>query len=262
MTFIETPPHLILQPTRLSPLQELPPVESVDDYASTDDLLRDARDYTAVLDFNVNIPAEHANAEQRGRRPEIESIFEHVCDATRKGLLIPPGESSPGGASSVELCPGEHYRRHRRHLLRRTQCQRAIRQRQHPLRRPLRYHHKQLRIAPHARRHGANLRLRERARQVYADKHSVALPAWRTFQAKYTAQRSLARSLHQRRDAGHCSPPRECVALRRVRLRLHRLRRKPFRGGNKLKVPNTFKEAMRLPKRHDGRRRQTKRSPS
>ena len=106
MTFIETPPHLILQPTRLSPLQELPPVESVDDYASTDDLLRDARDYTAVLDFNVNIPAEHANADSVDGGPEIESIFEHVCDATRKGLLIPPGESSPGGASSVETLSG------------------------------------------------------------------------------------------------------------------------------------------------------------
>ena len=44
VTFIETPPHLIPQPTRLSPLRELPPAELVDDYASTDNLLRDARD--------------------------------------------------------------------------------------------------------------------------------------------------------------------------------------------------------------------------
>ena len=60
VTFIETPPHLTPQPTRLSPLRELPPAELVDVYTSTDDLLRDAQDYTAVLDFNVNIPAEHA----------------------------------------------------------------------------------------------------------------------------------------------------------------------------------------------------------
>ena len=42
VTFIETPPHLIPQPTRLSSLRELPPAELVDDYASTDDMLRDA----------------------------------------------------------------------------------------------------------------------------------------------------------------------------------------------------------------------------
>ena len=44
VTFIETPPHLIPQPTRLSPLRELSPAELVVDYASTDNLLRDARD--------------------------------------------------------------------------------------------------------------------------------------------------------------------------------------------------------------------------
>ena len=63
VTFIETPSYPIPQPTRAFPLRELPPTELVDDYASTDDLLRVARDYTAVLDFNVNIPADHANAD-------------------------------------------------------------------------------------------------------------------------------------------------------------------------------------------------------
>ena len=43
VTFIETPLYLIPQPTRLSPLRELPAAELVDDYASTDDLLQDAR---------------------------------------------------------------------------------------------------------------------------------------------------------------------------------------------------------------------------
>ena len=42
--FIETPPHFIPQPTRLSPLREGSPAELVADYASTDDLLRDAPD--------------------------------------------------------------------------------------------------------------------------------------------------------------------------------------------------------------------------
>ena len=106
MTFIETPPHLIPQPARLSPLRELPPAELVDDYASTDDLLRDARDHTAVLDTNVNIPSEHANADSVDGGPGIEPILEQIPDVTRKALLIPPGESSPGGASSVETLPG------------------------------------------------------------------------------------------------------------------------------------------------------------
>ena len=105
-TFIETPPDLIPQPTRLTPLRELPPAELVDDYASTDDLLRDARDYSAVLDFNVNIPAEHANADSVNGGFGMEPILEKIRDVTRKGLLIPPGESSSGGVSSVETLPG------------------------------------------------------------------------------------------------------------------------------------------------------------
>ena len=106
VTFIETPPHLSPQPTQLSPLRELPPAELVDDYASTDDLLRDARDYTAVLDFNVNIPGEHANAESVDGGPGMEPILEQIRDVTRKDLLIPPGEFSSGGVSSVEMLPG------------------------------------------------------------------------------------------------------------------------------------------------------------
>ena len=99
VTFIETPPHRIPQPTRL-------PADLVDDYASTDDLLRDARDYTAVLDFNVNIPAEHANADSVDGGSGMEPILEQIRDVTRKDLLIPPGKSSSGKASSVETLPG------------------------------------------------------------------------------------------------------------------------------------------------------------
>ena len=106
MTFIETPSHLIPQPTRLSPLWELPPAQLVDDYASTDDLLRDVRDYTAVLDLNVNIPAEHANTDSVDGGPGMDPILEHIRDVTRKDLLITPGESSSRGASSVEILPG------------------------------------------------------------------------------------------------------------------------------------------------------------
>ena len=106
MTFIETPPHIISQSTRLFPLRELPPAELVHDYTSTDDLLRDARYYTAVLDFNVNIPAEHTNADSVDGDPRMEPILEQIHDIRRKDLLIPPGESSSGGASSVETLSG------------------------------------------------------------------------------------------------------------------------------------------------------------
>ena len=140
VTFIEIPPNLILQPTQLSPLWELPPAKLVNDYASTDDLLRDARDYTAALDFNVNIPGEHANADSVDGDPEMEPTLEQIRDVTKNDLLIPPGESSSGGASSVETLPGGTLRRHRRLLLHRTRCRRVIRQRQRPLRRPLRHH--------------------------------------------------------------------------------------------------------------------------
>ena len=66
--FIETPPHLIPQPTRqLSPLREFPEVE-LDNYASRTDLLRDAQGYTAVLDFNIHILAGRAKRQEHGRR--------------------------------------------------------------------------------------------------------------------------------------------------------------------------------------------------
>ena len=78
----------------------------MDDYASTNDLLRDARDYTAVLDFNVIIPAEHANADSVDSGPGMDPILEQIRDVTRRDLLMPPGESSSGGASPVETLPG------------------------------------------------------------------------------------------------------------------------------------------------------------
>ena len=59
ITFIETPPHLAPQSTWLSPLRELPSGELDSDYALRGNLLRDARDYPAVLDINVSVTAEH-----------------------------------------------------------------------------------------------------------------------------------------------------------------------------------------------------------
>ena len=65
---IKRPPHLLPPPSNLSPLQDLIPPswdlgdDTLDnDYISYDDLLRDIRDYTGVLDFTTNIPANHEN---------------------------------------------------------------------------------------------------------------------------------------------------------------------------------------------------------
>ena len=38
--------------------------------------------------------------------PEKELTLKLICDVTRKDLVIPPGESLPGGASSAETFPG------------------------------------------------------------------------------------------------------------------------------------------------------------
>ena len=58
-----------------------------------------------VLDFNVNIPAEDANADSVESGPGIESVLEQIRDVTRKDLLILPGKSLSGGALSVETLP-------------------------------------------------------------------------------------------------------------------------------------------------------------
>ena len=77
--FIETPPHLLLPPSKLSPLQDLvPPSWDLDDdtldndYISYDDLLRDVRDYTGVLDFIANIPANHESASGMPADPQVQ----------------------------------------------------------------------------------------------------------------------------------------------------------------------------------------------
>ena len=49
---------------------------------------------STVLDFNVNIPAEHANADSVDGNPGMEPILKQIRNVTRKDLLIPLGESS------------------------------------------------------------------------------------------------------------------------------------------------------------------------
>ena len=205
--FIETPPHLIPRPTRISPLRELPPAELIDDYASTDDLLRDARDYTAVLDVNVNIPAEHANTDSVDGGPGIEPTLEQIRDVTRKDLLISPGESSSGGASSVENLPGETLPATSSPFFcagpdagGRSGSASAL----------------SGTIRSSCASHCTSGATQRTCAYASARGKCTAAPIntqWHrqpggNFRATYTAQLALARSLHQRREAGHCSPPR------------------------------------------------------
>ena len=220
MTFIEIPPHLTPQPTRLTPLRELPPAKLVDDYASTDDLLRDTRDYIAALDFNVNIPAEHANADSVDGDPRMEPILEQVRYVTRKDLLIPPDECSSGGASSVETLPGgtlpETPSPSFAPDLMPAGDQAAPAPSPAPSTVPSEAAARRTaRPTPHSEPACASARGKCTAAPTNMQWHRQ--PGG-IFRATYTAQLALARSLLQLRDAGHCSTPRECAALRRVLL--------------------------------------------
>ena len=96
VTFIETPPHLLPQPSKLSPVQNLvPPSWDLDDdtlandYISYDDLLRDVRDYTSVMDFTANIPAKHKNASGVSADPRVKELVNQIRDLARRDLLTP-----------------------------------------------------------------------------------------------------------------------------------------------------------------------------
>ena len=89
VTFIETPPQLLPPPSKLSPVQDLvPPSWDLDDdtldndYISYDDLLRDVRDGTDVLDFTANIPANHENASGVSAVPQVQELVDQIHDLT------------------------------------------------------------------------------------------------------------------------------------------------------------------------------------
>ena len=58
------------------------------DYALQDDPIRNAWDYSVVLDLNVNIPDKNADVESVDGGPEIEQRIRQIRDVTRKALLI------------------------------------------------------------------------------------------------------------------------------------------------------------------------------
>ena len=113
MTFIDTPPHLLLPPSKLSPLKDLLPLswdpddDTLDnntldnDYISYDNVLQDARDYTGVFDFTTNILANHDNASGVSADPQVQGLVDHIRDLTRKDLPT-SAAPLPGAVSPVE----------------------------------------------------------------------------------------------------------------------------------------------------------------
>ena len=106
VTFIETPLHLLLLPSKLSSLQALvSPWCDLDDntldndFMSYDNFMRDVRDYTGVLDFTANIPAKHENISGVSADLQVQELVGHIRDITRRDLLTPavpsPRATSP-----------------------------------------------------------------------------------------------------------------------------------------------------------------------
>ena len=93
--FIETPPHLIPQPSQPSPLHRLQSSslkfteDTLDDnYVSNEEMLQDVRDYTAALDFNIGILAD---------RDDLHS------ESSRGG--VSPGNGLSGGDTPEAIIP-------------------------------------------------------------------------------------------------------------------------------------------------------------
>ena len=96
VALIETPPHLLPPPSKLSPLQDLvPPSWDIDegsldnDYISYADLLRDVRNYTDILDFTANAPANHENASGVSADPHVQELVDQIRGLTKRDLLTP-----------------------------------------------------------------------------------------------------------------------------------------------------------------------------
>ena len=99
-------------PSKLIPLQDLvPPSWDLDndaldnDYISYNDLLRDARDYTGVLDFTANIPVNDKNASGVSADPQMQGLVDQICDVTRRDLFT-PAAPLPEAASPAKTLPG------------------------------------------------------------------------------------------------------------------------------------------------------------
>ena len=124
VAFIETPPHLLHPPLKLSPLQDLVlPLWDLDDdsldndYTSYDDLLRDVGDCTGVLNFTANIPVSHDASVVllirtcKGLSTESVISLGETCSCPLNLRLKPHHHRSLCTEQQEGLRYGEHYRR-------------------------------------------------------------------------------------------------------------------------------------------------------
>ena len=107
-----TPQYLLPLSSKLSPLQDLvSPSWDLDDdtldndFISSDDLLRGVGDYTDVLDFTANTPANHEKVSGSSAVPQVQEVVDQIRDLTRINLLTPVA-SLRGAASPAEPLPG------------------------------------------------------------------------------------------------------------------------------------------------------------
>ena len=107
VVFIETPPHLIPQPSQPSSLHRLQSSslkfteDTLDDnYVSNEEMLQDVRDYTAALDFNIDILADRDDLHGESSRGGV-STGNGLSGGDTSEAIIP--SSSP--ASSLAPAP-------------------------------------------------------------------------------------------------------------------------------------------------------------
>ena len=105
VTFIETSPHLLPSPSQLSSLRDLvPPSWDLNDDTlendsiSYDDILRDARGYTGVLNFTSIIPANHENVSDVSADPQVQGLVDQIRDQPHRSSK----EAFIGGSITTE----------------------------------------------------------------------------------------------------------------------------------------------------------------
>ena len=120
VVFIETPPHLIPQPSQPPPLHRFQSSslkfteDTLDDnYVSNEEMLQDVHDYTAALDFNIDILADRDDLHGESSRGGVstgnglsggdtpEAIIPSSSPAPS---LAPAPTSAPATAASKESC--------------------------------------------------------------------------------------------------------------------------------------------------------------
>ena len=111
VVFIETPPHLIPQPSQPSPLHRLQSSslkfteDTLDDnYVSNEEMLQDVRDYTAALDFNIDILADRDDLHGESSRGGV-STGNGLSGGDTPEAIVPSSSPAPSLAPAPTSAP-------------------------------------------------------------------------------------------------------------------------------------------------------------